>query len=90
VVVREIEEFQRIVPGAGGVAGGLHLEATPDPVTECLTNEAELPGIGERYTTLCDPRLNPQQALAAAGAWTAAGAPDRGEADDGRRRLMPT
>ncbi len=40
-MLREIREFQRAVAGAGGTAGGLHLEATPDPVSECVMYESE-------------------------------------------------
>ena len=41
------------------VAGGLHLETTPDDVTECVPNAARLDHAGDKYTSLCDPRLNP-------------------------------
>ena len=70
-VLREVGEFQRIVTDRGGVAAGLHLETTPDQVTECVTSEADVDRIGDNYTTLCDPRLNPQQALSVAAAWSA-------------------
>ncbi|MPY57503.1 3-deoxy-7-phosphoheptulonate synthase [Streptomyces spongiae] len=68
-VVREVREFQNAVAQAGGVAGGLHLETTPDEVTECVDDEQHLREFKEKYTTLCDPRLNPQQALAVAASW---------------------
>lgn len=68
-LVREVEQFQDAVLSEGGVAGGLHLETTPDPVTECALDEHEMDGVGERYTSFCDPRLNPQQTLTVAGAW---------------------
>ena len=68
-VVREVEDFQCAVLSAGGVAGGLHLEATPDDVTECAANEGAVDEVAHRYTTLCDPRLNPKQALLVASAW---------------------
>ncbi|MER6307717.1 3-deoxy-7-phosphoheptulonate synthase [Streptomyces sp. NPDC001657] len=68
-VIREVTEFQSAVSEAGGVDGGLHLETTPDQVTECGVGADGFPGIGEKYTTLCDPRLNPSQAVAVAAAW---------------------
>jgi 3-deoxy-7-phosphoheptulonate synthase len=45
--------------------GGLHVELTGDPVTECLGGVEEI-GEGDlhlRYTTTCDPRLNARQAV---------------------------
>lgn len=69
-LAREISGFVSAVRSAGGVAGGLHLETTPDDVTECASTEADLARVGERYTSCCDPRLNPAQALTAVSAWT--------------------
>ena len=46
-------------------AGGVHLEMTGQNVTECtggahaITDE----GLNTRYHTLCDPRLNAEQAI---------------------------
>jgi 3-deoxy-7-phosphoheptulonate synthase len=68
-VIREVEAFHEAVTEAGGVAGGLHLETTPDPVTECASDASRLHTVGEKYTSLCDPRLNPEQAVAVASAW---------------------
>nr|WP_324192814.1 3-deoxy-7-phosphoheptulonate synthase [Nocardia transvalensis] len=68
-ITREIREFQNAVQGAGGVAGGLHLETTPDFVTECVPSAAQVDHIGNKYTSFCDPRLNPQQALFVVSAW---------------------
>lgn len=70
-IIEEIMAFQQAVADAGGTAAGLHLETTPDDVTECAWSQAQLADVGGRYTTLCDPRLNPRQALAVAGAWSA-------------------
>jgi 3-deoxy-7-phosphoheptulonate synthase len=67
----EMVAFQRIVTESGGVAGGVHLETTPDPVTECAAGQADIGGVGHHYTTLCDPRLNPEQALTLLTDWTA-------------------
>ncbi|GAA2916796.1 hypothetical protein GCM10020221_10970 [Streptomyces thioluteus] len=67
----EVSRFVEAVRTAGGVAGGLHLETTPDDVTECASTEDRLGSVGERYTSHCDPRLNPSQALAVVSSWTA-------------------
>ncbi|MDH6123574.1 3-deoxy-7-phosphoheptulonate synthase [Kitasatospora sp. GP82] len=68
-VIREVTEFQKAVSEAGAIAGGIHLETTPDDVTECAHNADCVSGVGEKYTSFCDPRLNPEQALEVAGAW---------------------
>lgn len=68
-VVREVEEFQDAVTGAGAVAAGLHLETTPDEVTECVWGPQDIAVAKTKYTSLCDPRLNPGQAAAVAAAW---------------------
>lgn len=65
-MIREVRLFQGVVTAAGGVAAGLHLEVTPSAVTECVT---ELSDEVDAYTTLCDPRLNPPQAMAVVQAW---------------------
>ncbi|MCJ0868270.1 3-deoxy-7-phosphoheptulonate synthase [Streptomyces sp. AP-93] len=68
-VVREVREFHRAVTEAGGVAGGIHLETTPEAVTECVADQDRLHEVGNKYTSFCDPRLNPRQAVAVAAAW---------------------
>lgn len=68
-ILAEVEDFHQVVTSGGAVAGGLHLEATPDHVTECVTNDRAMDLVPERYTTLCDPRLNPNQAFSVAYAW---------------------
>ncbi|MGK4581619.1 3-deoxy-7-phosphoheptulonate synthase [Kitasatospora sp. HPMI-4] len=70
-VIREVVGFQTAVAEGGGRAGGLHLETTPDDVTECVCNITGFGQVGNKYTSLCDPRLNPQQALQVAAAWHA-------------------
>lgn len=49
----------------GSVLGGVHLELTGDPVTECTGGGEELGAedLKRRYMTYCDPRLNERQAL---------------------------
>jgi len=68
-VTSEVSDFQCAVRSVGGVAAGLHLEVTPDRVTECVLDESHAAQVSEKYTTLCDPRLNPEQAVAVVGAW---------------------
>ncbi|WP_240137846.1 3-deoxy-7-phosphoheptulonate synthase [Streptomyces sp. MUM 178J] len=68
-VVREVEEFQTAVIENGGTAAGLHLETTPDDVRECVLDPCHIDELGEKYTTFCDPRLNPWQAYGVAAAW---------------------
>jgi 3-deoxy-7-phosphoheptulonate synthase len=70
-IIEEVVAFQQAVASAGGTAAGLHLETTPDDVTECVWNQAQPADVGRHYTTLCDPRLNPRQAITVAGAWSA-------------------
>ena len=47
------------------MAGGAHLEMTGQDVTECVGGARGLSedGLGERYETFCDPRLNAEQSL---------------------------
>nr|WP_276571132.1 3-deoxy-7-phosphoheptulonate synthase [Kibdelosporangium phytohabitans] len=68
-MLREVDDFQSAIAAGGGVAGGLHLETTPENVTECVANESELDRVGDKYTSLCDPRLTPEQAVAVVSAW---------------------
>ncbi|WP_285498828.1 3-deoxy-7-phosphoheptulonate synthase [Actinokineospora sp. NBRC 105648] len=69
-IVREVRGAQEAIAEAGGVAGGLHLETTPDEVTECAGDRSGADRVGEKYTSFCDPRLNPGQAVAVVSAWT--------------------
>ncbi|MFY7067063.1 3-deoxy-7-phosphoheptulonate synthase [Nocardiopsis changdeensis] len=70
-IVREVRGFGAAVRSAGGTAGGLHLETTPDAVTECVPDRRHDERVADKYTSLCDPRLNPDQAVAVASAWSA-------------------
>ncbi|MFK0119767.1 3-deoxy-7-phosphoheptulonate synthase [Streptomyces sp. NPDC090994] len=69
-LAREIAGFRRAVAAAGGVAGGLHLETTPDDVTECAADTTSLGSVSDRHTTFCDPRLNSRQAVSLVNAWS--------------------
>jgi 3-deoxy-7-phosphoheptulonate synthase len=46
-------------------AGGLHLETTGAPVTECIGGRSGLSAVDlpRRYESLCDPRLNADQSM---------------------------
>ncbi len=68
-VIREVENFQCAVSTELGVAGGLHLETTPDDVTECVINESMIDQVSVKYTSFCDPRLNLKQAVSVVSAW---------------------
>ncbi len=69
-ICREIRGFRHAVTTAGGVACGLHLETTPDNVTECIPDEAALATVADWHASLCDPRLNPRQAASVITAWS--------------------
>lgn len=71
-IIREVDDFKRAVAIGNGVAGGIHLETTPNDVTECVADASEIGSVGDRYTTLCDPRLTPWQAVSVISAWTRA------------------
>jgi 3-deoxy-7-phosphoheptulonate synthase len=64
-ILREVRGFFDVHQAEGTYAGGIHFEMTGQDVTECtggaqaITDE----GLGDRYHTLCDPRLNASQAL---------------------------
>lgn len=65
-ILKEAEAFFDVHRAEGTYAGGIHVEMTGSPVTECIggaaanISEAQLK---DRYDTLCDPRLNADQAL---------------------------
>lgn len=59
----EIKEFLAICKEKNIYAGGLHLEATGQNVTECISETCKLEDLDRAYKTLCDPRLNPGQTI---------------------------
>ncbi|BCB91786.1 3-deoxy-7-phosphoheptulonate synthase [Phytohabitans suffuscus] len=69
-VVTEAVRFRDILEAHRQPAAGLHIEVAAEDVTECLggpvENEEELQ---RHYTSLCDPRLNPKQAVELFEAW---------------------
>jgi 3-deoxy-7-phosphoheptulonate synthase len=70
-VVREVLLFQDAVRVGGGVPGGIRLECTPDDVAECVQDRWLISRVSDNYTTPCDPRLAPGQAVAVVGVWRA-------------------
>jgi 3-deoxy-7-phosphoheptulonate synthase len=64
-IMAELRGFFTAHHEVGTCPGGVHLEFTGEDVTECLGGpEAVLEEqLDDRYTTLCDPRLNGRQAL---------------------------
>ncbi|WP_225801883.1 3-deoxy-7-phosphoheptulonate synthase [Streptomyces sp. NK15101] len=69
-VITEALRFRDIVEGLGQHAAGLHLEVAADDVTECIGGPVENEdGLQRHYTTLCDPRLNADQATELIEAW---------------------
>ena len=64
-VIDEVLGFFEVHRDLGTFPGGLHIELTGDDVTECVggTGGVLEDGLGERYETACDPRLNRQQSL---------------------------
>jgi 3-deoxy-7-phosphoheptulonate synthase len=69
-LIAEAAAFRAVLDRQGQHAGGVHLEVAASGVTECVggpvTSEERLT---ERYTTLCDPRLNPEQTRRFLNTW---------------------
>lgn len=64
-ITDEIRAFFGVHRAHGTVAGGIHLEAAGESVTECTGGWRRIreTGLGDNYQTRCDPRLNPSQTL---------------------------
>jgi 3-deoxy-7-phosphoheptulonate synthase len=64
-VMDEVTGFFEVMRAVGAHPGGLHVELTGDDVTECVGGTAGITedGLGLRYETACDPRLNRVQSL---------------------------
>jgi 3-deoxy-7-phosphoheptulonate synthase len=65
-VVREVEIFLGVCAEQAVPPGGVHLELTGEHVVECIGGHADITEeqlAGGGYETLCDPRLNVDQAL---------------------------
>ncbi len=64
-IISEVRSFMQILPAEGAYPGGVHVEMTGQPVTECLGGAAAVTeeDLSSRYHTHCDPRLNGAQAI---------------------------
>jgi 3-deoxy-7-phosphoheptulonate synthase len=64
-VISEVQGFFDVHRSLGTWPGGVHVELTGDDVTECVGGgEALLErDLGNRYESVCDPRLNRVQSL---------------------------
>ena len=64
-VLAEVTGFFEVMRALDVHPGGLHVELTGDDVTECVggTGGVTEDGLGLRYETACDPRLNRVQSL---------------------------
>lgn len=64
-ILTEVTGFFAVHRAEGTHAGGIHLEMTGQDVTECTGGAIAISdeGLGARYQTQCDPRLNASQSL---------------------------
>lgn len=64
-ILTEVKNFFAVHKAEGAYAGGLHFEMTGQDVTECVGGSQEITEdtLTQRYSTLCDPRLNANQSL---------------------------
>ncbi len=64
-VMAEVQGYFDVHRDLGTHPGGMHIELTGDDVTECVGGTGGVPedGLGLRYETACDPRLNREQSL---------------------------
>jgi 3-deoxy-7-phosphoheptulonate synthase len=64
-ILQEVRAFFAVHGAEGTYAGGVHLEMTGKDVTECTGGARAISDedLNDRYHTLCDPRLNAEQAI---------------------------
>ncbi len=63
-IVEETIQFHLVLQRHAQYAGGLHLEVAASDVTECIGRSVpDESALRTGYTSLCDPRLNPEQAM---------------------------
>jgi len=65
-VIEEVQGFFDVHRAVGTWPGGVHVELTGDDVTECVGGGGESVAevdLGNRYESVCDPRLNRVQSL---------------------------
>jgi 3-deoxy-7-phosphoheptulonate synthase len=65
LILKEVRNFFDIHVAEGTYAGGVHLEMTGKNVTECTGGARAISDadLNDRYHTVCDPRLNAEQAI---------------------------
>ena len=65
LILKEVKSFFQVHAAEGTHAGGVHLEMTGQNVTECTGGARAISDqdLNNRYHTLCDPRLNAEQAI---------------------------
>jgi 3-deoxy-7-phosphoheptulonate synthase len=62
-IIKEVAGFVAVCRQDGTWPGGVHVELTGSPVTECVGGDVTEETLCLRYRTLCDPRLNPLQSM---------------------------
>ncbi|MGY3204818.1 3-deoxy-7-phosphoheptulonate synthase [Streptomyces sp. TE5632] len=79
-VITEAVRFRDILQNHRQHAAGLHIEVAAEGVTECIGGSVENEGqISRHYTSLCDPRLNADQAVELIEAWAKGTVPVGGQ-----------
>jgi 3-deoxy-7-phosphoheptulonate synthase len=65
LILKEVKNFFAVHAAEGTYAGGVHLEMTGQNVTECTGGARSISDadLNDRYHTVCDPRLNAEQAI---------------------------
>ena len=65
LILKEVRTFFQVHAAEGTYAGGVHLEMTGQNVTECTGGVRQITDedLNDRYHTVCDPRLNAEQAI---------------------------
>ncbi|MEU0953846.1 3-deoxy-7-phosphoheptulonate synthase [Streptomyces niveus] len=76
-VIDEVREFLSVLDEAGVPAHGLHLEASPYAVAECVGGATSTLPTAVGAPSLCDPRLDTGQAAEVVSVWPRAGTSQR-------------
>jgi len=65
LILSEVRQFFEVHQSEDTYAGGVHLEMTGQNVTECTGGARAITetDLNDRYHTVCDPRLNAEQAI---------------------------
>jgi 3-deoxy-7-phosphoheptulonate synthase len=65
LILKEVRTFFEVCAAEGVYAGCVHLEMTGQNVTECTGGVRQITDqdLNDRYHTVCDPRLNAEQAI---------------------------